>query len=505
MKKYLSWTKPAKQIVPACLGLMLCACSTSSDFKRPLPPETTRYTHIDEDIEESFNLPLSTGSPESLVSLSSQLSSVPMQKLDGFGDKEENQKGEWWKVFQCDKLNILIQQVMTDNYTITMFQEALLQAEVAIKANQSDLWPEINVGASTGRQQYGAALFGPSNFFIPPFTYYEVGPSLTWLLDIFGGTRHSIERKQALAEYQAHELRAASLTLIGQVVQSALEMASLKAEIAAIERMIREDEKTLRLIEISYQAGSGTKIDLLTAENQLDNDKGRLPPLKQQWSVLRHALAILAGKSPADWVAPSFELEDFQFPSSIPLSLPSELIRKRPDIRAAEAQLHAASAAVGIARAQLYPKITISANGMQQALAPSGLLEAANKTWFIGADLTAPLFNAGKLRAGKRQAEHAYQEALAHYQQTILLAFGQVADLLTALAQDNESVALRERTMGRAETSLALAESSYQAGASGLLEIQNTTRLLAEADFQHTHAQKQQYLDMVQLFVALGN
>ena len=327
---------------------------------------------------------------------------------------------------------------------------------------------------------------------------------ISWLPDLFGGGRRAVERQQALANYQVHELDAVYIALTGDTASAALEIASANAEIAAVKSMIAEDQKALALVQESYAAGASTKMDVLDIKFQLNIDQAILPPLEQHLSVSRHALSIYLGKVPANWTPPHIEFNDLVLPNKIPVSLPSDLVKERPDILAAEADLHAASAAIGVATANQYPQLTLTANMMQEALTPAGIFRAAGNAWSLASGLTAPIFDGGELTAEKRAAEHAYQASLAQYQQTIIVAFKQVADALTSLAHDDEEVAIRNNALDNAKVSLDLMRSSYRAGSIGLLPVQNAQHALAKAQLDIVEAQNQRFLDCVRLFVALG-
>ena len=453
----------------------LSACTVGPNFTRPAAPATTAYTAEPEAV-----------APEQRIALGRDIA------------------GQWWTLFASQPLNDVIRQAITDNYSLAAAHETVAQAEQLVKSEAGGLYPQLGVSGQVGRQQYGVALFGPLNFSIPAFTYYEVGPTLSWTPDIFGAKRRAVERQRALAEYQTHELDAAYVTLTGNVVGQALEIAAAKAELDVALQIIQQDQETLHLVQAAFQAGSGTRVEILAAQSQLDTDRTLLPPIAQRLSVARHALSILVGKAPAEWAPPDFVLANFALPPDLPVSLPSELARRRPDILAAEANLHAASAAVGVAVANLYPKITLTANTMQEALTPGGLFDLGNNAWAMAAGLTAPLFSGGTLTAEKRAAEHAYQAALAEYHDTILRAFQDVADSLTGIAHDGEAAASQQQAVTTAEASLDLARRSYQAGNTGLLQIQEASRQLAQAQMALTRAQHLRLLDTARLFVALG-
>ncbi|HET9113517.1 MAG TPA: efflux transporter outer membrane subunit [Burkholderiales bacterium] len=455
--------------------LLLAACSSGPDFSAPDAPKTQAYV--------------------------SKTDVLPSQQRIALGKRIET---DWWALFSSPELNALIRQTVENNYDLAAAHETLAQAEESVKAQSGSLMPQAALGATAGRQKYGAALFGPANFSIPPFTYYEVGPSLSWTPDLFGGGRREVERQQALAEYQAEQMDALYVALTGDTVTTALDIAATGAEISMLRNIIAEDENTLRLIESSYAAGSSTRMDIQSARNRKIEDQALLPPLIQRLSVSRHALAIFVGRAPADWLPPELDFNRFTLPQELPLSLPSELVKKRPDILAAAAELHAASAAIGVATANLYPQITLSANMMQEALTPVGLFSAANNAWALAGGVSAPLFNGGTLTAEKRRSEHAYRAALARYQQIILVAFRQVADALTALAQDEEAQRLADNAADSARVSLELARASYHAGAIGLIDLQNAERALTKTQWERIRVRQQRYLDSARLFVALG-
>ena len=455
--------------------LALAACSTGPDFKSPDAPKADAYLASNE--------------------------AVPLNQRVSMGKQIQ---GEWWTLFSSDALNDLIHQAVENNYDLAAARETLAQAEEAVKAKSGSLLPQASIGAVAGRQQYGVALFGPSNFNIPPFSYYEAGPSVSWTPDFFGGGKREVERQKAMANYQANETAAFYITLTGDTVSSALEMSSAQAEIDSIDQIIADDKKFLSMVQDSYSAGASSKLDVLNAQSQLINDQAMRPFIEQRLSLSRHTLSIYTGNTPSNWIAPKLDFDKLTLPQELPLSLPSELVKKRPDILAAEANLHAASAAIGMASANFYPQLTLTANMMQEALTPAGIFSAANSAWSLAAGISAPIFSGGTLTAKKREAEHAFQASLAQYQQTVLLAFKQVADSLTSLAHDDEEVVLLNSALSTASATLEAMRDSYQAGAIGKLQLHDSERALTTARLAVIRAQHQRFLDCVRLFVALG-
>jgi NodT family efflux transporter outer membrane factor (OMF) lipoprotein len=468
--------------IAAVLGL-LSACSVGPDFRRPETPAPGGYVApADQQIAP-------VGAPPA--------TDFPQQVVLGAGPGVD-----WWTLFESDALNDLIRQAVADNHTLAAAKATLAQTQELVAAQTGTRYPQLDFNAGVGRQQYGAQFLGP--FVLPPFTYGAFGLSVHYLLDYTGGVARSVEQRQALARYQQSETDAAYLTLTGNVVVQAMIVASTRAQIEAVTRLLDEDRDNVKLVRTAFENGSVTRVDVLTAESQLASDETLLPPLRQQLVVARHALAVLVGRAPAEWSPPDFELSRLTLPRQLPVSLPSQLVRSRPDILAAEAQLHAATAAVGIATANLYPQITLSASVSQQGLNAEHLFDAASNAWTLIAGLTAPLYDGGTLRAERRAALDALHASASRYQQVVLTSFGQVADLLEALSHDAELLAAQSHALATAQSNLDLARESYRAGNSGVLQVLDAQRLHEQAELGYIRAEAQRYLDTTQLFLALG-
>src|SRR5258705_2381130 len=355
-------------LLSVLLALALCACTLGPDFLRPEIPAGPSY-------EAKSDAP---PPPDQHVLL---------------GEKIE---GDWWDAFRSPALDSVIQEAIADNQDIASVKARVAEAQEAVNAARGALLPQVALGATVGRQKYGASLFGPADLAIPAFTYYTVGPSVSFPLDLFGGQKRTIEEEAAYAEYQGYELDAAYLSLTANVAARALTVAATHAQINAVKAIVEDDVQNVQLVERALGIGSATQTQLLAAQSQLATDRTLLPELQQQESTARHALTILVGKAPADWTPPDFTLDDFTLPAEIPASLPSELLHRRPSILAAEAQLHVASAAIGVATANLYPKIDLAGTFTQQALTPGGLFNSASAAWGIAGNLTQPLFHGGQ-------------------------------------------------------------------------------------------------------------
>lgn len=466
-------TKLANAAVAIAVSAVLTACVAGPNFVTPQAPATDRYT-----TEELPN-----------VALPANGTSAAVPEL-------------WWTLFQSPKLNDTVQTALSGNRNLQAAQATLKQAQEVLGYAKANRMPDISAEASNGRQKLGAAFLGGFN--LPPFTYYSIGASVSYTFGLAGGMTRTVEQSAALAEAQQHELDAAHLSLTGNVVLQSLAIASARAQIRAAEAVLEEDRRNVELVRKAFNEGSIPRLDVLSAESQLAQDETLLPPLKQELSAARHALAVLVGQTPGNWSAPDFELEDFTLPGTLPVSLPSELARRRPDIRADEAHLHAATAAVGIATANLYPQIRLTGSFSQQSITAGSLFDKANDAFSIAGGVTAPLFDFGRRHAQKRAAEAAMQASLSQYEQTVLTAFRQVADVLSALEHDAQALEAQQRALDVALQSVQLTRESFAAGNTGVLQILDAERQAQRARIGVARARAQRMQDTAELVVALG-
>jgi NodT family efflux transporter outer membrane factor (OMF) lipoprotein len=470
-----------------CLAALPIGCAVGPDFKRPEPPNVTTYTgNADEASRQLLSGP---GEPEQQFAVGQRISS------------------EWWQLFQSAQLSEAVREAMVGSPTLAVAESTLAQAQEAIVQARAAFYPQIDANSGASRQHNAnGALHGSTKNGKPQTTIslFSIGTSVSYTPDVFGETRRQVEEAEAQAQNENYQLAAAYLTLTGNVVMQAITIAGTRLEIAATEEIIDEDQKNLDLVQAKFEAGKAARTDVLVADSQLANDRALLPPLRQQLSAANHALSILIGQLPADWAPPPFELSQLTLPGDLPVQLPSEFVHQRPDIIAAEAQLHAASAAIGVATAQLYPSITLSGSIGLQSLTPETLFEGASTAWNIGAGLTAPVFHGGALLSQQRSAIDAFQGTFATYRETVLQAFGQVADTLDALAHDADLVAAQRHALDVADESLALARISYEAGKSDVLQLLDSQRLDQQARLGYARAQTQRFQDTTQLFVAMG-
>ena len=475
--------RPGKHSLWACLAGMaavLAGCKVGPDFKRPDSPPVERYTSQRLQVEAR--------------------SSATVDQQIALGETLDR---DWWRLFQSDALDAVVKQALEGNRTLVAANATLAQTRELARAQAGALYPQIDMTAGLGRQKYGAEFFGTFEK-LPAFSYYALGPTVSYALDYTGGTARSVEQQYALAEYQRQQLNAAYLMVSGNTVLQCLRIALLRGEIATVEAILEEDRENQKLVQVAFEAGSVSRVDVVSAESQLASDATLLPSLRQDLSVARHALAIILGQLPADAAPTAFELSQLTLPRNLPVSLPSELVHRRPDILASEAQLHAATAAVGVATSNLYPHIVLTGSLTLQSAMLGHLFEGSNNAYSAAGSLTAPLFDGGTLRAQKRAAIDAMQASTANYQQTVLAAFGQVADSLEALDHDAEQLDAQAHAQSAARENVDLTRKSYNEGNVGVLQVLDAERLYQNARLGYVRAQAQRYMDTVQLFLALG-
>jgi NodT family efflux transporter outer membrane factor (OMF) lipoprotein len=414
--------------------------------------------------------------------------------------------GPWWTVFGSPQLDSTMALALKDNPTLEVADADLAEARAATSVARGGLYPEVDANAGVQRERINFASFGFSGFpgipNNPEFSLYSVGLTASYALPTTGGVRRQVESAAARAEAVRHQGDAATLALTGQVASAAADIAAYRALIAVEEAIQIDDRNTLELARKAFQAGGAPQGQRVNAQSQLAEDAARLPPLRQQLALARHQLAVLVGKAPADWTPPDFDLAAFKSPAQIPVALPSALVRKRPDILEAEAQLHAATADIGVATARLYPNITLTGALTQSALQPGSVFNFPATAYDIGLGLTQPIFDGGRLRAERKETLAARRAAAATYQMTVVRAFGQVADLLQALGHDDEAIAAETRAVNAAAANLKLARLGYSDGGFALLPVIDAERGYNMARRSLVEAQAQRYLDMIQLFIA---
>jgi NodT family efflux transporter outer membrane factor (OMF) lipoprotein len=470
--------------------LFAAGCGSSVQYVRPADPLQTAYIHA-----SSATATPSPGTSGATPSAGMAGATVPHVSL-GQGPPDA-----WWTLLGSDEINRVVALALQNNQTIAAAQAHLAAARERIRAARGALYPEVDAAAGVQRTRFGAPVLGPLAKDFPIFSAYAAGPVVSYDFDLFGGTRSRVDQAAATAQYESAELGAVGLSVSGNVVIEVLEIAALRAQIHVAQEIVADDEHMLSLIRAAREAGAVSGMDVLSAQSQTDHDRTFLPPLDQQLSAAQDALAALSGVATADWTPIDVELSTLKLADDLPAALPSELVHRRPDIGAAEAQLHAASAAVGIATANLYPHLAVSAQLGEEGLLGGGPSETA---WSVLGGLTGPIFHGGALTAERRAAQDEYQAAFAAYRQTVLNAFSQVAASLQALGNDAESLLTQQQALESASASLALTTQAYKAGNAGYVQVLDAQRLHQQAQLGEVQAYRQRYVDAVKLLLAAG-
>jgi NodT family efflux transporter outer membrane factor (OMF) lipoprotein len=463
----------------AAVLIFLGACTSGPNFVRPAAPSSPGYT-------------------ESAPAAAAGASEGAQRILYG-----ADIAPDWWTLFRSGALDELVRQALGGSPTIAAAQSTLAQAQELTAAAAGARYPRVDLTGGAGRQKYGKEFLGPLTA-PPPFTYFAGGAVVNYTFDTAGGIARTLEERRALFEYQRQELRAAHLALAGNVVSQAIALAAAAERIRAINALIVEDQRNRRLVQTSFDAGNTTRVDLLLADSQLANDETLLPPAVQDLAMARHALAVLVGRAPGQWSPPELDFGALALPPTLPVSVPSELVHRRPDILAAEAELHAATAQVGVATANLYPHLTLTGSVGQQALTVGTLFSSGNGVWALAAGLTAPVFDGGTLRAARRADIDAMQASAANYQEAVLQGLRQVADVLTGIEQGAQLLGAETHALDAAQASLNLTRESYRAGNVGVLQVLDAERAYSRARLDYVRVQAERYADTAQLFLALG-
>jgi NodT family efflux transporter outer membrane factor (OMF) lipoprotein len=469
----------------AVLAVAASGCAVGPNFMPPAAPVVTGYTAPG----EKTAIDSGPGTPRQSVVLGEKVS------------------GEWWTLFRSPDLDRVVKQAITGNLTFESAKARLAAAREAVVAASGALYPQVGFGASVTREKLSASSFGlhPDSVPLPPsFNLFQLGPTVSYSPDLFGGTHRQIEQQAALADFQRDQLDAAYLTLTGNAVTQAIQVAAVRAQQKAVADIVTIDRQNLELVRKQRDAGTVPDSDVIIAQSQLAADETMQPGIDQQLSVARHALAVLLGRAPGNWSPPDFDLGGLTLPGQLPVSLPSELVHQRPDIQAAEAQLHAASAQIGIATARLYPSITLSASVGAEALDPGHLFDPSGLILSIASGITQPIFDGGTRQADRRAAIASFKASAADYQQTVLEAFGQVADVLQALTHDAELVAEQKRALDLASESVRLQRINYARGGIGILNLLDAQRQYQQALQGEVRAEARRYQDTTQLLVAMG-
>ncbi|MGB0134281.1 efflux transporter outer membrane subunit [Dokdonella sp.] len=470
-------------------GLLVAAvtlftgCAVGPDFRSPVLPEQAGYRADD--------LPVSTASAEAPTGAAQRLvegAQVPAR---------------WWEAFASAELNRRVEQALANSPDIASAQAALRQAQAQTDVTRGGLFPSVDAVAGSNRQQNPLAS-GPVSGSASPYTVYNASVDVGYTLDLFGGVRRSVEAQGAYADIQRYQLQGTFLSLAANVVTTSIREASLRGQIRANEEITRVYQEQFELTERQYDTGVKSQGEVLFARSQVAAARAQLPTLKKLLNQTQTQLAVYLGQFPSEAEFAELTLEDLQLPLEIPVSLPSAVVRTRPDVLAAEANLHQATAAVGIATANLFPNIVLSASLGSQALERGDLFGGSTEAWSLGLNLLQPIFRGGSLRAQKRAAEAGLDQASADYRSTVLTAFQNVADSLRALELDAESLASRAAALEATAESLAIARRQYEDGSIEYLQVLIESRLFEQSRVLFIEARANRLADTAAMYTALG-
>ena len=413
--------------------------------------------------------------------------------------------GDWYRLFKSDALDGLVRQALAGNPDLQSAGHRLAAAQDELKAVSGAALPQIDATGAIGRAHInGSELYAPVGALHATGNRYEIGPSLAYNLDLFGGVRRSIESQQAQTAAVRDQLRDTYVTLVDQVVVTAFDYAAVQARIQVTRSLVDKLQSQYDLNVQLENAGKIIHSDTLQAETQLENVRATLPDLEQQRDAYRDALARLSGQTPDEFTMPPLTLADFTLPNQLPVSLPSALVRQRPDVLAAEESLHAASAEIGVAEAARLPQLSLSAQYAQQATRLNELFTQPGGVWSVGLGLAAPLFHGGTLAAREDEAKQRYAQALSAYRGTVISAFVDVADALQALQHDADGYSAHSRALQAASANQELAAAEYRAGKYTELQVLTAEQQYQSAALTQVQADVQRFTDTAALFRALG-
>ncbi len=474
----------ASMVVGLLPALLLGGCAVGPNFHSPAAPAVSGYTRAP--------LPAATSATD-----------TPSGAAQHFVVGRDI-PGEWWELFHSPPLDRLIAEALQANPTLAAAQASLREANENVYAAQGGLFPQVTGSFQAERQAFSVAQFGQTTGSTSTFNLVTPTLSVSYPLDVFGGVRRQVEQLAATAEYQRFELEAAYLTLTSNVVVAAVDEASYRGQIAATQDIIRIEADQLKVLQQQFVLGAVPKAEVLSQQATLAATQATLPPLQKALSQTRDQLAALVGRYPSQAPRARFELAELTLPQQLPVSLPSALVADRPDVLAATATLHAASADIGVATANELPHFSISGEVGSVALGFGSLFTPATAIWNMAGGVTAPLFDGGTLLHKKRAAVAAFHQAAAQYRSTVLGAFQNVADALHALVSDADALAAQVAAERAAATSLDLARQQFQLGAINYPTLLDAQKTYQQARINLVQAEATRFADTAGLFQALG-
>jgi NodT family efflux transporter outer membrane factor (OMF) lipoprotein len=463
------------RVVPMLGAAMLTACAVGPDFRLPdLPPV------------KSFLLGGDRGLGVRVV----KGADVPAQ---------------WWELFRSRYLNDLIEQGIAHNADLAAAEAAVRVAQANALAQRGSLFPTVTADFNSSRQRVPIqALSSDAATGATTYSLHTAQVSVAYVADVFGGTRRLIEIADAQVDAQAFGREGVYLTLTSNIAIAAIQEASLRGQIAATRRLIGYQTQLLEILRRQYDNGQIGLADVVTQETAVAQARLLLVPLEKQLAQQRDLLANLTGRFPSEEIAATFRLGSFRVPRAIPLTVPAELVRQRPDIRVAEANLHVANAQIGVAIANRLPKITLTGNAGSTASALSKLFTPGTGFWLIAGDAAQTVFDAGTLYNRQRAAEETFNQVSAQYRGTVLTAFQNVADTLRALQADSRAVSAAVAAERSAARNIELVRKQVEEGQFSISVLITAQQAFLQTSLARVQAEASRLADIVALFQALG-
>jgi len=468
----------------AAIVSSLAGCMLGPDFHKPAAPDAKTYTS-EARPAQTASAPVAGGAAQDFVS-------------------GADLPGDWWTLFHSPPLNALVERALKNNPDLDAARAALTAAHENALAQRGAYFPAINADASATRQKQPGTLSPTPSNNASLYSLFTPQLSVSYAPDVFGLNRRTLESLQAQAQATRFALVAAHIALAANVVNAAVGEAALRGQMAASEQLVDIEAQSVKILRYQFDKGYASRLDLAAQEAQLAQTQATLPPLRKQLEQQRHLIAALAGEFPAQAQTEDFDLASLSLPQDLPLSLPSKLVEQRPDVRQAQANWHAASAQVGVAIANRFPQITLSANAGSTALDIGQVFHSGTGFWGVGLDVAAPIFAGGKLLHAERAAKAQLAQAAAQYRGTVLTAFQNVADTLTALDQDAKALQAAAAAASAAQTTLDLSQRQTQAGYANYLSLLNAQQAWQQARIALIQAQANRYADTAALYLALG-
>ncbi|WP_417445941.1 efflux transporter outer membrane subunit [Kangiella sp.] len=464
------------------LVLTVVSCAVTPDFKEPDPPSVSQYTGSDDAVVVGHNKELATG-----------------QKLQWVEATEQ----QWWRQFQSDSLNLLVEKVLVKNPSLLAASAQLRSAEELYQARVGTTrYPKVDANIGAQRQRFNPGVFGQQGS-PQEFSIYNAGVDVSYQLDLSGGNSRALEALASRVDYQRYELEATQLALVATVINTAFNQAKLRSQLEVTEQLVAKQEQQLDIVRQQLELGQVSKHEVLMLQSEVELTRANIPVLRNQIQKTEHLLAAMAGETPDSEIIAEFNLQDFGLPESLPLIVPSELVRQRPDIQAAESLMQAANAEYGVAIANMYPSINLNGQIGSQALSTGSLFSSESAVWSLIGQLTQPLFNPG-LPAEKRAALAEFEAATSNYQYVVLEALREVADTLRQLENDAQKLEMLAHSSQSSEEAMKITGKRHELGAASYIELLLAQQQYLATKMQLIDAQSQQLINSVSLYLAMG-